>query len=151
MVEFKVVTDDALVYLADNLREADRIELWASGHDDALQVLRDGVKRSTHCSIACADGVPGAIIGLSPINLISGVAAPWMLGTEAIMDNRRALMSYTPDYIRIMLKAYPHLVNYVHAPNTKAVRWLRHIGFVLHPAEPYGPYGEPFHRFEMKA
>jgi hypothetical protein len=30
------------------------------------------------------------------------------------------------------------------------VRWLRRIGFTLHPAEPLGPLGVPFHRFEME-
>jgi hypothetical protein len=25
------------------------------------------------------------------------------------------------------------------------------VGFTLHEAVPYGPQGEPFHRFEMRA
>jgi hypothetical protein len=50
-----------------------------------------------------------------------------------------------------MLKAFPHLVNFVHAKNTTSVRWLRRLGFTLHEAVPYGALGEPFHPFELRA
>lgn len=151
MVELVAVTDEALMHLAAHMRAADLDEVHATGYADPLTALREGVEHSSHCAIATVNGVPAAIIGLAPVNLLTGQGAPWMLGTDAVTANRRALMTYTGPYIRTMLKAYPHLVNYVHASNRVAVNWLRRIGFEIGPAQPYGPHGALFHRFEMKA
>lgn len=151
VVEFRPPLARDISYLARHLRQADVDEVRASGYDDTLEAITYSVRSSTHCAMVAINGTPVAVVGLVPINLVAGVAAPWMLGTDAVTRERRALMTYTKPYIRTMLKAYPHLVNYVHAPNTVAVNWLRHIGFSIGPAEPYGPRGELFHRFEMRA
>jgi hypothetical protein len=50
-----------------------------------------------------------------------------------------------------MLQVFPHLINFVHAENRTSVRWLRRLGFTVHPVMPYGRLGEPFHPFEMRA
>lgn len=75
---------------------------------------------------------------------------PWLLGTDAVPANRRALVRLTGPYIRRMLGLFPHLVNAVHARNTHAVRWLKRAGFTMHPAVEVAG-GEMFHPFEMKA
>ena len=103
------------------------------------------------CWSAFVDGELACIIGAAPVSVISGIGSPWMLGTPVLDANRRVLVRKTPDYIRQMLKAFPHLVNYVHAENATSVRWLRRLGFILHEAAPFGALGEAFHRFEMRA
>ncbi|WP_148663187.1 hypothetical protein [Hydrogenophaga sp. PBC] len=137
--------------LAANLRAADRWELMCSGHTDHRKAIADSLGYSTHMATVLIDGRVAAIFGLVPLSLVTGVAAPWLLGTDLVTQNRRALMRVAPAYIAAMARAYPHLINLVHAENEFAVRWLRRAGFTLHAPEPHPSTGHPFHRFEMKA
>jgi hypothetical protein len=103
------------------------------------------------CWSGFVDGELAAILGVAPINMLTGIGSPWMLGTPVLDRHQRVLVRSTPEYIGRMLKAFPHLVNFVHAQNTTSVRWLRRLGFSLDEAAPFGALGEPFHRFEMRA
>jgi hypothetical protein len=109
------------------------------------------VRHSVLCWSAFADGDLSCIIGVAPVSIMSGVGSPWMLGTPVLDANSRVLVRRTPAYIARMLRAFPHLVNFVHADNATSVRWLRRLGFTLHPTEPYGARGEMFHKFELRA
>jgi hypothetical protein len=102
------------------------------------------------CWSAFADGELACVLGVAPLSVVSGIGSPWMIGTPVLDRHQRVLVRQTPEYISKMLKAFPHLVNYVYAQNTTSVRWLRRLGFTLHDAEPYGALGEPFHKFEMR-
>lgn len=151
MVEFVQPMQRHVLELAEHIRPADRVELAACGFDDPQRAIEASLAWSTHMVAAVAEGRCGAIMGVSPLSMLEGRGSPWMLGTDLVVKHRRALMAHTPAYIRAMLHAYPHLVNYVHADNDVAVRWLRRAGFTLHAPEPYGTRGELFHRFEMRA
>ena len=135
--------------LAAAMREADIVEVRACGHEP-LQAARRSVAQSLLCWSAFADGELACIIGCAPISIVSGIGSPWMLGTPVLDTQSRVLVRLTPRYIATMLKAFPHLVNHVHAENTTSVRWLKRLGFTLHEAAPFGALGEAFHRFEMK-
>ena len=141
-------TGDAAL-LAANLRASDRAELQAVGFWDALAPIADSVVTSSLCWSAFADGELACILGVAPLGEQTG--APWMLGTPVLDAQSRVLVRETPHYITRMLGAFPHLLNFVHAENTTSVRWLRRLGFTLHAAVPYGPCGEAFHPFEMRA
>lgn len=103
------------------------------------------------CWTAFIDGQLAAILGVAPLSVVSGLGSPWMLGTPVLDASSRILVRKTPEYIAQMLKAFPHLVNFVHVENTTSVRWLRRLGFTVHEARPFGALGEPFHPFEMRA
>ena len=133
-----------------NLRASDLAECRAYGRPDIAASIESSVDRSVLCWTGLVDGELAAIIGVAPINALAGIGSPWMLGTPVLDRHQRILVRMTPEYISRMLKAFPHLVNYVHAKNTTSVRWLRRLGFTLHEAVPYGPLGEPFHPFEMR-
>lgn len=141
--------DAALLHA--NLRPADFAECLAYGHADLAASLESCVRRSLLCWTAFIDGELAAILGVTPVNVLTGMGSPWMLGTPVLEQHQRVLVRRTPEYIAKMLKAFPHLVNFVHAKNTTSVRWLRRLGFTLHAAQPFGPLGEPFHPFEMRA
>ena len=134
-----------------HLRASDLAECQAYGRPDIAAGIESSVARSVLCWSAFADGKLGCIIGVAPVNVLTGVGSPWMLGTPVLDRHSRILVRKTPEYIDRMLKVFPHLVNFVHARNTTSVRWLRRLGFTLHEAVPYGPLGEPFHPFEMRA
>jgi len=138
-----------LDYLAEHLRKADRKELAASvGREKTVrQVLEDAVRASARLWVfAEADGTPLAVFGAAP--LPQG-ASPWMLGTDRAANHPRTLVAWGRKYARRMLDEYGRLLNFVDARNTTSVRWLRRIGFRIHPPVPYGPEGVMFHPFDM--
>ena len=136
--------------LAANLREQDLAETRAYGHAEPLPGLRRSVAHSMLCWSGFVNGELACILGAAPLSVLGGIGSPWMMGTSVLDAHSRVLVRETPGYISKMLKAFPHLVNHVHAENTTSVRWLKRLGFTLHPAEPFGALGEPFHKFEMK-
>ena len=136
--------------LFESLRPADLAECLAYGDADVLGGIRDSLRRSMLCWTAEIDGELAAVLGVAPINFIGGVGAPWMLGTLVLDAHARILVRETPDYIARMLRAFPHLINFVHAENATSIRWLRRLGFTLHAPQPYGRAGALFRRFELK-
>lgn len=133
-----------------NLRPADLAECQAYGHEDMAASLEHCVQRSLLCWTGRVDGQLAAILGATPLDLLGGTGSPWMLGTPLLDRHARVLVRLTPEYIGRMLQVFPHLVNFVHARNRTSVRWLRRLGFTVHPAVPYGRPGELFHPFEMR-
>lgn len=139
--------------LAARLRQADRDELAALGHPgDPTPLLAEGVRASTMALAALRGDHLLCIFGVAPLRphlLTEHVGVPWLLGTDALFAEGRSLISLPGPYIRQMLERYSKLVNVVHADNTRAVRWLRRMGFRLDDPAPFGPHGALFHRFEM--
>lgn len=137
--------------LYENLRLADFAECLAYGHADICEGIESSVRRSPLCWTAFIDGELAAILGCGMVSMMLGIGSPWMLGTPVLDAHSRVLVRRTPEYIAKMLRAFPHLVNFVHTDNVTSKRWLRRVGFTLHEAVPYGARGELFHPFEMKA
>lgn len=150
-VEIRDATVPDVVELALNLRPADLAEMHAYGHHEMVEPLVDNALRSHWCVAARVDGELACVLGVTSLSLLGGVGSPWMMGTPVLERHSRILVRKTPEYIDRMLSVFPHLVNFVHAKNTTSVRWLRRLGFVLEEAQPFGPLGEPFHKFEMRA
>lgn len=128
--------------LAANLRDQDREEIRALGVADPVASIEWGIRNSSTCWAARAEGKIGCIFGAA-----NGVV--WMLGTPLVVKYRRNLAAQAPGYIKQMLQTHGRLYNVVHAKNTNAVRWLKRAGFTLQEASPFGPHGEMFHFFEM--
>jgi hypothetical protein len=137
--------------LAQRLRASDAHEVRAYGHLDPVHACERSVGQSLLCWTAFINGELAAILGCAPVSVVSGIGSPWMLGTPVLDAHSRVLVRSTPGYIAKMLKAFPHLVNYVHADNLTSQRWLQRLGFAMYAATPFGALGEPFHRFEMRA
>lgn len=139
-------------HLAANLRDADRAEVEAAtGRDDMLAVIKASADASLYCwSAVDQDGRLVAMLGVVPADLLGGLGVPWMLGTDLVEQQQRALVRLSRAYIPRMRQALPKLVNFVDARNERAIRFLRHAGFYIAKAEPHGPMGMPFHPFIMK-
>lgn len=141
--------DVAVLYA--NLREPDLTECMAYGAADIETEIAASVRRSALCWTGLINGEIACIMGVGTVDMLAGVGSPWMLGTPVLDANARVLVRETPAYIARMLIAFPILQNFVHQKNSTSVRWLRRLGFTLHAPAPFGPLGEPFHRFEMRA
>ena len=152
VAEFRQPTAADIDALAAGMRQQDVAELQALGHTDLRHVVQTSVSASAWCRSVYVGDELGCIFGLAKIGtVLAPIGIPWMLGTPLVRTHRRILAKLAPAYIRAMLQEAPHLMNMVHAHNTVAVQWLKHVGFHLHPATPQGPRGEPFHLFEMTA
>lgn len=151
-VLFTAPTEADIQHVARHMRAADRAECEAAGFTDMLAVLREEVKISAFCWAVRIDGEPAALFGVAPLNgLLGDTGVPWLLGTPLVVQHRRAFIRTSAAYIDRMHAAFSHLLNFVHAENTQAVRWLRHAGFTVHePPVPFGPKGALFHRFEKR-
>jgi hypothetical protein len=140
-----------VLQLYRNMRQADIDEVKASGGESVLVAIADSVAVSSLCWAVDIDDSLCCMFGCAPIGgLLSRSAAPWMLATDVLDKHPLALMKTCRGYLSHMYSTYPHLLNYVDARNVKSVRWLRRIGFTILPAEPHGPLGMPFHKFEMR-
>lgn len=140
-----------LRHIAHNLRTADARELQAvHGPDlDLEQCLVTAVASSEEAHVAfTAKGEPFAVFGVAPVSLLGGQGCPWLLGTDVMRGYGRDIVVLSREHVARWGLRYPELFNYVDARNLRAIAWLRHTGFTIHPARPYGLAGEPFHRFE---
>lgn len=147
MIKFKVPDDQAVEFIAANMREADAVEVWASGHYTPIDAVRKSLEYSKFATVVWIDDVPCAIFGLSIYDVLSGTGVPWLLSAEQILNHKREILKHSPDVIEMMLEICPKLMNHVHAENKVSIRWLRWLGFDIDEAKPEGRDGALFHRF----
>lgn len=142
---------DALA-LAPVLREADRQEIEASTRTPLESALADAVNVSLGLcwSVYAGDEIL-LLMGTAPITMLGGSGSPWLLGSERSERFGKSLHKIAREKIAESREIYPELVNFIDARNARSIAWLARLGFTLHEPEPYGPYGLPFHRFEMRA
>lgn len=139
-------------YLIENIRALDLQEVQAmAGKGRWQKAMHMGVRCSLYAKTCVINGKVAAIIGAGPLSMAHAEGVPWMLGTDQVDENPRAVMALSRQYIPQMLALFPSLVNYVDARNTRSVKYLARLGFKISPPEPFGPYGLLFHKFEMKA
>ena len=149
--EFVPCTDDAIEYVALNLRQSDCDEAYATtGHRRYLDAMRLSVSAAKSAVVAVsAYGEPLAVLGVSTMSLLYNVGCPWMVATPRAENHRRALISTGKAYISAMLQNYAELENHVDARNRVSVAWLQRLGFTLDAPAPYGALQLPFHRFHI--
>ncbi|QNA85146.1 hypothetical protein G4G27_14930 [Sphingomonas sp. So64.6b] len=116
--------------IAHRLREHDRIECAALGHTPK-QALRAGLTASSLCLTALVDGRPEAMFGLVVTNALYGEGRPWLLGTDIVYRQPRALLHHGPRAIGAMLDSTPRLSNLVACRNARAIRFLARMGFAF--------------------
>lgn len=136
-------------WVAAHIRAADAEECRAAGNADVTVALEDGIRRSALAWTSFVDGNPTTIGGVVPYTLLGRQGLPWMLATEDLERVPRHVLREGRRYVEAMRAAYPILINWVDVRNTRAIRWLRSLGFRIHEPEPYGPERLPFHRFTM--
>jgi len=145
---------DALV-IEPRLRPADRDELVAASGPDIRAQLVDAVDQSAGrlgrmAFAAEHEDTLIALFGFVPKGPLSDTAHPWLVGTPGLARVPGVLNRLARSYCHAVLGEYPTLVNYVDARNKASIVWLTRLGFAVHPSEPFGVAGLPFHRFEMR-
>lgn len=136
-------------YIANRLRDIDRIECEAMGHSPK-QALRNGVKFSDKAWTALVDGKPQAMFGVVVRSALTGEGTPWFLGTSEVYRHGRDLLTLGPYFVRQCVDSTPRLENLVSVYNSKAMRLLRHWGFTIEDeVNLFG--GVPFKTFRMNS
>ncbi len=150
VVTFVEPNEEYIRVIADDMREADRAEIWASHRSTPLDSLMLGWKRSTSSVVVCVDGKPCVMLGLVIHDILTGTGIPWLLGTETALKHKREFFKLSPPVVDEMLETCPRLFNYVHDQNKVSIKWLQWVGFTIDDPEPIGVAGEMFHRFHME-
>jgi hypothetical protein len=136
--------------VAGKMREADRMEVWASSHHEPEEALLIGYRTSSVCRTALWRGEPVAMFGLVPETLLGGRAVVWLLGTDGVQRMGHCFARLSRWAIREMLQVYPLLFNYVDARYKASVDWLRWCGADVREPEPHGLDRLPFHFFTLE-
>lgn len=137
------------VEVAARLRAEDAAEVWAIGRFTPLAAVEQSLDRSMRAWAWIEDGQPVALFGVGVESLIGGVGRPWLLTTAGVAQHRIRLARLSLNALVRIREVRPRLENWVDARYTVCLRYLRWLGFTVHPAEPMGVFGLPFHRFEI--
>lgn len=133
--------------IAENIRDADRQELWASSRSDPLDAMLKGMERTASSFVAIYDGQVAAMFGASPYSIMGDKGAAWMIGSKVLEQPgaQKDLLRLSVPVLDYMLDQFPALLyNFVDQRNDKAIRWLRWLGFQFGEAMPYGVDKLPF-------
>lgn len=137
--------------IKDQIRRADRDEIWASHHSTPERSLLVGYLASSLCMTIEHKGVPIAMLGSMQVSAdYPEVGSVWLLGTDGIRNIRTSFLRSSAPVIEIMLERFPVLYNYVDARNTISLDWLNWCGASIGAPQPYGIERLPFHRFEFR-
>lgn len=138
--------------IAENMREADAREVWASHRHSPLEALENSLARSELAWTCLISGVPAFMWGVARQgSMISRTGAPWLLGTDLFFKAQRQLhrefLRQCPAYVAWMQARFPRLENVVHAENRLSQRWLKWCGFTLEKDVPELINDEDFYLF----
>lgn len=131
-------TDEHALMMAPLLRAFDKAEIHIMFGPDEAEMLRYGIERSSHAYAAIEGGVPFAIGGVVPVNMVAGTGAPWMLGTPGVGRNARWFLKESRAQLAAVFEAYDFLSNACDARYAASIRWLRWLGFTIGTPFPYG-------------
>lgn len=135
-------------YISKNLRQADQIEFYrVTGESDPLSNILFGMdlpNSVTYCILN--DENPIAIVGCVERQDYKIV---WACGTDEVQKFAKSFVLETKRLLKKHKSEYKPYLNYVDAENTNAIRYLRHVGFLIQDPIPYGKLDSKFHPFIM--
>lgn len=138
-----------IMTIARRMRSADKAEVFAASGKTPAQALCYSLRKSDHAWTAIINGTPEAMFGVGSLNVLAGVGAPWLLGTDAVEDNARDFLRMSRDFKSQLLSRYPVLRNFVDDRNIASVRWLMWLGATM--SDPVDIRGHQFRMFELRA
>lgn len=128
------------------MREADRLELKLSSGNTPFESIRKCMETAS-AYVGLADGIPVVIFGCVPSPFAADWGYPWMLGTDDIRKIKLEFLRTSVKVVDQWQSEYRVLSNFVYSGNSLSKLWLKHLGFVLFPAQPFGISGAPFNQF----
>lgn len=149
VAEVLPVTVQGVPAIAAIARQADIDELTEALGVTIEDALLCGIRDSLNARQIVVDGQVVAVFGDAVFSLLGGVGVPWLISTIHVQKHPRAFLQVCKPEVQQMLTRHHHLMNYVDARNTVAIRWLKWLGFKFEPAAPYGARRFLFHKFTL--
>ena len=150
-MDYRIVDTEArhIGALAERLREGDLAEVRAAGITPQRALWRSW--RASHFAktgfvgneVACIFGCGGSPAG--------PVGEPWLLTAPAIERAKLTFVREARIQVLLMMAVWPRLEGRVLASYTKAVRFLRALGFTVEDGGPLVPGGPPFCTYRLGA
>lgn len=122
-------------YVAAHMRACDREEIMCLGFIRPLPAIRMTLAHNVAAWTGLKNGEIGCIFGINRKTLTSDVGVPWLLGTPVMETVPTRFLKESVEYYKRMERAFPQMENFVLCDNTKAVNWLKWLGFKMH--EPF--------------
>ena len=144
------VEEEHIIELSSSMQKEDRDNAWAIGHLSPEQAIRHSVGVSIESETWLADEKVMAIRGVSRGTFLSPYACVWMLGAEGLRKYPVTFLKGSKEWVERMLEEHRHLVNYVDDRNIRSLKWLQHLGFIIHSPVPLGIEGRMFHWVEKR-
>lgn len=134
--------------IAKRMRAADREEVFAASGKSPVQALVYSLRKSSVAYTALINGRPELMFGVGDLNILAGVGAPWLLGTDEVVRHHTAFLRGSRDWLDQLLRRYSILRNFVDDRNKVSIRWLQWLGFRL--LDPVDMGGHQFRLFELR-
>ena len=128
---YRPATLDDIDDLAPRIRLADVEEVYAIAKIGMHQALTMSFHDSLEVnSIVAPDGEVIGMFGVTDSQdpLLFSV---WMLCSDRLPEISRPFLRQSKEWVKKKNASYPILYNYVDARNTKAIQWLKYLGFVF--------------------
>jgi Protein of unknown function (DUF2833) len=138
-------TEERVLFVAENLRQEDADEVMLSNHVGPYEAVFTSWSDSEVCHCIEDDGVPLALIGVTP-GEAGGLI--WMLATPGLFSTLLQKIQFLREgaiWVELMLDDYDFLYNWVYSKNVRAIKLLRWLGFTIDPPAPHGPSAALFH------
>lgn len=149
MLELRKATQADIDAILATVRKENiaELEVLGVGLEDSLLWSLD------HSSEACVAVIDGEVVCAFGVVATpeARVGVPWMVGTSTIDRHSIAFLRSSKMVLTDMFKRWDLLVNFADTRNLRGLRWLKFMGFTIHPTEPIGENQLMFHRFEKGA
>jgi hypothetical protein len=142
---YRIAVEADIDVVAQDMREADKDEVEASGGFSPLEALLVSYRASEPCYAATLDDRAVALFGVSPADADVGVI--WMLGTNDITDHPVTFMRWSRTVVPMLIRPYKMVCNIVDKRNTAHVEWIRRTGFSFIREIIHGPQNITFYEF----
>lgn len=133
---------DAAVF-STRLREADHAEITALGLEPE-PALDYCIRNAVWARAAFVNALPAALWGVGAETLAGQTGVVWAMTTPLIEQHKRRFMAESRCFVDFALTIFPHLESWTDARYTRALRWLRWLGFTIGEPTPVAPHGNLF-------
>ena len=148
-IRYVKATQELCNYIADHLKKEDFAEIVGATGVGPRREIDFCCRYSEWSMVALIDEKPVAVFGIRPVDPINRIGVVFLLTTEETLRHKIMTGRETKRAMRYFLEDWEMLYNYCDEGNKLVLRWLKFLGAKIYPAEPYGFFGRPYHRFEF--